>query len=268
MRAGFDDFFLPGSSRPARRFFTIRERLTGRERTTIGSPGTASFVEEVLDDLGLSNARIQAQAVEELEESLRKIDSAIDDPDSLAVVEIHTSRIWTRHEVRTWKQYSIVSILLEKKQLILSRIADIATEEQIKGLRSEVSQVSNDDQRNRLLERIDELEAKMAQQEELDRQVRERRKQESSEANRATLALELDMQRLERRSRVYQSFLARESVATIVGALLLVGLTVALVVAMFIHTAVPELLANSFLIILGYFFGQTTSRRMDNDASV
>ena len=62
------------------------------------------------------------------------------------------------------------------------------------------------------------------------------------------------------RSEVWRSFLERESVATIVGAILLVTLTVTLVTAMFIGTAASDVVSSSFLLILGYFFGQTASR--------
>jgi uncharacterized membrane protein len=47
--------------------------------------------------------------------------------------------------------------------------------------------------------------------------------------------------------------------ATLIGAVLLVVLTVVLVIAMFTRTTVPELISNAFLIILGYFFGQASS---------
>ena len=70
----------------------------------------------------------------------------------------------------------------------------------------------------------------------------------------------LEMERTERRAAVRQQFLARESVATIVGGFLLLVLSTALIVAMFTATAVPTILSNGFFIILGYFFGQTAGR--------
>jgi uncharacterized membrane protein YoaK (UPF0700 family) len=64
----------------------------------------------------------------------------------------------------------------------------------------------------------------------------------------------------ERRYRIIKSFLARESVATIIGAILLFCLTIVLIVAAFMHTALPEIINNAFLLILGYFFGRETNR--------
>jgi hypothetical protein len=60
----------------------------------------------------------------------------------------------------------------------------------------------------------------------------------------------------ERRSRVLQTFLERQSVATIVGAVLLIAIFALIAVSSAFNTSVPELISNAFLVILGYFFGQ------------
>ena len=59
----------------------------------------------------------------------------------------------------------------------------------------------------------------------------------------------------ERRSRVWQSFLERQSVATMIGAFLLVAMFVFIVISTVLGKRVPELVSNAFLVILGYFFG-------------
>ncbi len=64
----------------------------------------------------------------------------------------------------------------------------------------------------------------------------------------------------ERRSEIYRRFLQRESVASIIGAFLLLALGVALIIGMFTETAPTEVVTNAFLLILGYFFGQATGR--------
>lgn len=55
------------------------------------------------------------------------------------------------------------------------------------------------------------------------------------------------------------SLLQREPVAVLVGSVLLVVLSGSLIFAMFFHTPIPEVLSSMVLLILGYFFGQTTS---------
>jgi hypothetical protein len=68
----------------------------------------------------------------------------------------------------------------------------------------------------------------------------------------------------ERRSRMRRSWFERESVASIVGAFLLLALGITLIVAMFIGVAPTEVVTSAFLLILGYFFGQAVDRRKLN----
>jgi hypothetical protein len=70
---------------------------------------------------------------------------------------------------------------------------------------------------------------------------------------------EIEMKKSKARSETLQSFLARESVATIVGGFLLILIALVLLIAMFFKLTAPEIINNSFLVILGYFFGQATS---------
>jgi hypothetical protein len=79
-----------------------------------------------------------------------------------------------------------------------------------------------------------------------------------AETQARNLKLEVDLQ--ERRTAIRQSWLARESIASIVGAILLLLLAGTLIVAMFTGTTVVDVIANSFLLILGYFFGQSVGR--------
>ena len=57
-----------------------------------------------------------------------------------------------------------------------------------------------------------------------------------------------------------KAWFERESVASIVGAFLLLALGISLIVAMFIGTSPTEVVTSAFLLILGYFFGQTAAR--------
>ena len=65
---------------------------------------------------------------------------------------------------------------------------------------------------------------------------------------------------LERRSKVWLSFLERESAATIIGSVLIIIITVAQIIAVFHSIPPSDILNNAFLLILGYFFGQTTNK--------
>lgn len=57
-----------------------------------------------------------------------------------------------------------------------------------------------------------------------------------------------------------KAMLEREPAAVLVGGILLLGIAVALIIAMFTKTTVPDIIASGFLLILGFFFGQNSSR--------
>ncbi|MGX1809698.1 hypothetical protein ACWIGI_28590 [Nocardia sp. NPDC055321] len=68
----------------------------------------------------------------------------------------------------------------------------------------------------------------------------------------------------ERKWAMRRSLLEREPAAVLIGGLLLIVIGGALLVAMFTHTEVPELVASAFLLILGFFFGQSSSGKGDS----
>jgi uncharacterized membrane protein len=72
--------------------------------------------------------------------------------------------------------------------------------------------------------------------------------------------LRLQMENREHKWEIYRSFIEREPMATIIGALILLALVAALIIGMFTHTAVPSVITNAFLLILGYFFGQHSTQ--------
>ncbi|WP_280392796.1 hypothetical protein [Nocardia wallacei] len=133
--------------------------------------------------------------------------------------------------------------------------------------------------RNRYLDRLETLrqqqidsieesvEAKVSDPElrrelsELVGQIRAQQQQQTTDIRAHDEAGELArLEIMARRWEVRKAMLEREPAAVLVGGILLVGLAAALIVAMFIHTPVPEILANGFLLILGFFFGQNSSR--------
>lgn len=66
-----------------------------------------------------------------------------------------------------------------------------------------------------------------------------------------------------RKTAIRQSWFARESVASLVGGILLLALATTMIIAMFSGTTVSEIVSNAFLVILGYFFGQAVRERVE-----
>ena len=65
---------------------------------------------------------------------------------------------------------------------------------------------------------------------------------------------------IERRAKLRRFWLERESIVSVVGAGLLAIFGIGVLVAMFIGVEVTTVVSSAFLLILGYFFGQASSR--------
>ncbi|MEV0544321.1 hypothetical protein [Nocardia salmonicida] len=140
---------------------------------------------------------------------------------------------------------------------VMKQISVLNQQKMIQDLRGEVeSQVKDPELRAELATKLEELAQTTV---ELGKQVRDIR---GSDA-RASSELRKADAKWQRRKELMQL----DRMAVIVGAFLLVGLATVLTVAMFSHTAIPEILSSAFLLILGFFFGQNSSRGGSPDSS-
>ena len=221
------------------------------------------FFEPQLDALGLSVEQIEAQNLDQLEGSLDKINSAIANPDSFGKLRIsfagEAGPIIAKSDSAAHVERGILPILLERKALILDRIRDLRPEEQLNNLRADVTENVDDPLvREQFLDIINHrFEEEREAREKLDR---ESAKTENERVDAWEREQRVQIEIRERKWAIYHSFIERESMASIIGAILLLALAAVLVVGMFTHTTPPEVVANAFLLVLGYFFGQTTTR--------
>jgi hypothetical protein len=221
------------------------------------------FFEPQLLALGLTTKQIQTQDLAQLEVSLERINEAIANADSFGKIRLSLTAsagvVIATQSSEHIVERGILPILLEQKARILDRIRVLRPEEQLSNLRADVANKVDDPQaREQMLNIIDHrFEEERAAREGLDRE------QAQVEVARVE-ALEREQRLLieirERRWAIYRSFIERESMASIMGAVLLLALAVVLATAMFTHTAPPDVITNAFLLILGYFFGTTTIR--------
>lgn len=226
------------------------------------------FFEPQLRKLGLDVDSINHQTLDELHRSLGTINDLIAHPESFGAFKISASGGLAILSTTVESQVEIgpLPILLERKQLILQRIAALRGEQKIHNLRDLAAQVADEELKAVLEKEITDLEESKQYQQQADKVEKEREAVVARyEEDRHRVLLELE--RFERRSKVWQRFLERESVATIVGALLLVMLAIVLTIAMFTNVAVSAVISNSFLLILGYFFGQTVARGARSETS-
>jgi hypothetical protein len=153
-------------------------------------------------------------------------------------------------------EVGILPILLERKRLILERISALTSSESLMALKESVSRVTDPDVRLSLETQIENYEA---QSEQLRQETVETEAQKA-EAITSAQAETLKVNIFKERANVWLQILGRESVASVVGALLLITFAIAVIVAMFTHVAASTVISDSFLLILGYFFGQGVAR--------
>ena len=223
--------------------------------------------EPQLEALGLNIDQIKAQDLEGLRRSLETINDAIKHPETFGVAKIKITAnagiIVTNLTQDAHFEVGILPLLLERKQLVLERIRHLQGEEKIESIRDLIDKVSDETIRGRLQEEVNELQQESRKIEEQAEQLEQVRLQEQIKRENELAKIEI----FERRSRVWLTLIERESVATIIGGVLLILLVLAQLIAMFTGTESPEIVSNAFLIILGYFFGQSVSRNQPSGSA-
>ncbi len=155
---------------------------------------------------------------------------------------------------------SVELFLLQKKRLILDRIQEISSYKKIENLQDMVNRLPEEEVKQNLITELESLRegAEKYQQEVQDISARE---------TEAKIKLEQQhIDGLERKSKIWLSFLQRESAASIIGGLVLLMLTLALIGGM-IFGRESQILSNGFLVILGYFFGQSSVKNNKDGSS-
>lgn len=214
-----------------------------------------SFFEPQLAAMGLGRNEIESQSVTQLRDSLNRINEAISHPSQFGQVGLKFTAnagmvLVARAGAEAVVTVGALPILLERKRMILDRIRLLAPEEQLGDVRAiVVESVEDPSARDRLFAMLSGV---VTEQKQLAAEVESVEKAELDAALR-------DIEVRERKWKLRRSLLEREPVAIVIGAILLTILTIALVFAMFTQVNIPEILSSAFLLILGFFFGQSTS---------
>ncbi|MGW6732787.1 hypothetical protein [Streptomyces sp. NPDC055013] len=229
--------------------------------------------EPILDSLGLSESAIKAYGLQDLELALTRVNEAISHPDQFGKVPIRGAvKAWVVEQPEV--TIGILPFLLERKRLILERIKELRSEEKLDGLQDLVDRLAAGPEKDALKEQLAALEAEAAAARERERAAaqvdsaaqamvvegwhQEREAKEEAEDELKKIH-EAQLLKEEIAARKWNRRVSREPIATLVGAVLLIALTTVFVVSMFLKIVPSTLLSNSFLIILGYFFGQSAS---------
>ncbi|MBV9771456.1 MAG: hypothetical protein JOZ32_17930 [Bryobacterales bacterium] len=219
--------------------------------------------EPQLERIGLSAHQIERQSLDELNESLVRVNDAISHPDGFGTLNIkmtaNAGLLVATARQEAHMEISILPLLLERKSLILNRIKSLVGEKRVAGLNDLVATVADPELRTKIESELSVLAEQSRRLAEQESAVAQAQAEQITKRDEALAKLRADL--FDRRLQSIKDFFARESMATYIGAFILLVLTFVQVSAMFTATRyTSEIVNNAFLLILGYFFGQSGGR--------
>jgi len=243
------------------------------------------FVQQ-LAHFGLTKWQINDQNLPELEKNLEKLDQLLQQAEEKRDLTINghilinydrpcayfENEIIVRLSSQDFYRNIILPTLLKSKKVLLARVQLLEYESSFESFKTLFEKIDNKEIKYKLLNSQTEFMASRDSIKKQEQALAETEKKLVGEKNQHLIAwrekkARLDMEFSERRAKILMAFLERESVATIVGAALLIVLTLAQLLAMFLQLQTTDIINNSLLLILGYFFGQAVVNRTKKEES-
>jgi hypothetical protein len=134
-------------------------------------------------------------------------------------------------------EIGILPLLLERKSLILSRTKSLVGERRIESLNDLVATVADPELRAKIESELSVIAAQSRRLAEQESTVAQAQSEQIAKREEALAKAKAEADLLERRLRAWTGFFAKESMATYVGAFLLIVLTFVQVAAMFLGGA-------------------------------
>lgn len=253
--------------------------------------GATAEIESELKALGLGQAQLADQTEGELFESLEKINQLLDNPEDQPAVYIsvvdgeYTVRDKDDPELDPAEgstiRYDAGAKLLNRRDFVIKRLQTLNTEAREDLAKAKGNDQVSDKEKTALDAELQKLRADQHRLDQLKEDTDNLREEQDfrremeianfqliqqekrAELSRLEMATKADL-----KSRWWQTRLGRDSIAALVGGLLLVGFAGAVVVAMFLDVQTSDIVQNAFLLILGYFFGAATSSRPTSEGGV
>ena len=220
------------------------------------------YFDSTLGPLELTKEKILEKDLAALKSSLKEIDHLISIHESFPTVKIKISAtagaiIATANQEAHF-EIGILSILLERKKLILERIGLIENKNAISSIIDLINQINDTELKSKLDQELKDLktrseivhiEAKNIEQLQIEEKIRAEER-----------AFQMQLTLIQNKKEYLKMFLEKQSMATLVGAILLILITFALIIAVFFKGQTTEILNNALLVLLGYFFGQAVNK--------
>jgi hypothetical protein len=149
-------------------------------------------------------------------------------------------------------------ILFERKKLILERIRSFESKQAIEGIQDLIDQVQDVNLKSKLNKELGDLNSKSQVFQEEAKKLEKLQMDEKMTAEERVLKIQLALS--ENKREYLKMFLEKQSMATIVGAFLLILITSSLIICVLFKGQPIDMLNNALLVLLGYFFGQAVNR--------
>jgi hypothetical protein len=209
-------------------------------------------IDSRLTDLGLGKDQISKQSIKELNQSLHRIDSCLVRPKSFLQQKFkETIKSETDFKLK------IVPILLERRVFVLESIDELVSGRKIYNLRRLVERMPDISIKSSMEKNLDDLQIKNSFLKKEYQKLEKLRLNIYSEQQKFSSIFKELTERRDKKSKYFQS---RESITTLMMGILLILITSLIAISSFVNIQVPDILNGTFLIILGFFFGQTIGR--------
>jgi hypothetical protein len=209
-------------------------------------------IDSRLMDFGLGKDQISQQSLKELNQSLNRIDSCIVRPKSFLQQKFNMT---INSEIDF--KLKIVPILLERRNFVLESIDELVSRRKIYDLRRLVKRIPDISVKSSMEKSLDDLQIKNSFLKKEYQKLEKLRLNIYSEQQKFSSIFKELTERRDKKSKYFQS---RESITTLMMGILLILITSLFAIAPFVNIQVPDILNSTFLITLGFFFGQTIGR--------
>ncbi|CAI8913662.1 putative DUF2203 domain-containing protein [Chryseobacterium sp. IT-36CA2] len=168
---------------------------------------------------------------------------------------------YTVEEPANQRKYAVVGFtftIQEQLNTILRYINEkISEEEQTKiidSIKNIIEDLPNEELRKKIDAGFEDLKEQTKKFEDILKETDNKFPTNEIEIRRYELEL------FDKKTEIWLKILAKESIASILGGILLIVLTICLICIMFLKREPIKIVETAFLLILGYFFGQSTSK--------
>ena len=211
------------------------------------------WTEQLLDQTNLSVDQIQAQTLPELKQSLERINQLIENLKKSIGAAQFKSELVGQSSIYT------MPLLLDRQKMVIDRIRQLESEEDI----TKIVTVVRSNAATDVQQEIEKMKSMNETWVALSLENERARYEALEAANNVSEEMLHRRGRAGAASRTWPSmpkFIENESVPTIISAFLVVLIVICLLVFSLFHITTPTILNDAFLILLGFFFGQTVSR--------